>query len=59
MKLIDQNEKELNLESANYEMSVLLREIETRLSGWVLGFLKGDREKLIKKIKRTLNRASL
>ena len=59
MKLIDQNEKELNLESANYEMSVLLREIETRLSGWVLGFLKKDREELIKKIKRTLNRASL
>ena len=39
-------------------MSVLLREIQTSLRGWVLGFLKKDREKLIKKIQRTLDRAT-
>ena len=59
MKLIDKNEQELNLEASNYEMSVLLREIQTSLKGWVLGFLKKDREKLIKKIQRTLDRASI
>ena len=59
MKLIDKNEQELNLEASNYEMSVLLREIQTSLEGWVLGFLKKDREKLIKKIQRTLDRASI
>ena len=58
MKLIDQNEHKLNLETSNYEMSVLLREIQTSLRGWVLGFLKKDREKLIKKIQRTLDRAT-
>ena len=58
MKLIDQNEHKLNLETSNYEMSVLLREIQTSLKGWVLGFLKKDREKLIKKIQRTLDRAT-
>ena len=59
MKLIDKNEQELNLEASNYEMSVLLREIQTSLKGWVLGFLKKDREELIKKIQRTLDRASI
>ena len=59
MKLVDKNEQELNLEASNYEMSVLLREIQTSLKGWVLGFLKKDREKLIKKIQRTLDRASI
>tara|TARA_R100000742_G_scaffold3480_1_gene796 strand:+ start:186 stop:365 length:180 start_codon:yes stop_codon:yes gene_type:complete len=58
VKLIDQNEHKLNLETSNYEMSVLLREIQTSLRGWVLGFLKKDREKLIKKIQRTLDRAT-
>jgi len=59
MKLVDKNEQKLNLEASNYEMSVLLREIQTSLKGWVLGFLKKDREKLIKKIQRTLDRASI
>jgi hypothetical protein len=59
VKLVDKNEQKLNLEASNYEMSVLLREIQTSLKGWVLGFLKKDREKLIKKIQRTLDRASI
>ena len=59
MKLVDKNEQKLNLEASNYEMLVLLREIQTSLKGWVLGFLKKDREKLIKKIQRTLDRASI
>jgi|TARA_R100000655_G_scaffold86311_1_gene126313 hypothetical protein len=58
VKLIDKNEQQLNLETSNYEMSVLLREIQTSLKGWILGFLKKDREVLIKKIQKTLDRAT-
>jgi hypothetical protein len=58
MKLINDNERKLNLEASNFEMSMLLEEIQNSLKKGLRRQYDNDREKLIKKIQKTLDRAT-
>tara|TARA_R100000808_G_C2056921_1_gene90016 strand:+ start:313 stop:492 length:180 start_codon:yes stop_codon:yes gene_type:complete len=58
MKLINDNEHKLNLEASNFEMSMLLEEIQNSLKKGLRRRYDNDREKLIKKIQKTLDRAT-